>query len=174
MAAALLAAVLILLFDGLVNGWPPYWERLPGAHQVAGFERSVGPAEIDTAQWALSALGPGNRFAADFGNGPVLGSYGDQNPVLDVSFLFESPAYTPSDAQQARALSIRYVLADRRLSQSLPASGQYFPEDPGAGHYRRPLPLADLTKYNHAAGVARIYDAGSIVIYDLDGGGNAP
>jgi hypothetical protein len=166
--------VLILLFDGLVNGWPPYWERLPGPHQVAGFERSVGPEEIATAQWALSALGPGNRFAADFGTGPVLGSYGDQNPVLDVSFLFESPAYTQSDAQQARALSIRYVLADRRLSQSLPASGQYFPEDPGAGHYRRPLPLADLTKYNRAAGVARIYDAGSIVVYDLDGGGNAP
>ena len=174
MATALLAAVLILLFDGLVNGWPPYWERLPGPHQVAGFERSVGPEEIDTAQWALSALGPGNRFAADFGNGPVLGSYGDQNPVLDVSFLFESPAYTASDAQQARALSIRYVLADRRLSQSLPASGQYFPEDPGAGHYRQPLPLADLTKYNRAKGVARIYDAGSIVIYDLDGRGNAP
>jgi hypothetical protein len=173
-AAALLVAVLILLFNGLVNGWPPYWERLPGPHQVAGFERSVGPEEIATAQWALSALGPGNRFAVDFGNGPVLGSYGDQDPVLGVSFLYDSPLYTQSDAQQARALAIRYILVDHRLSQSLPASGQYFPSDPLAGRYRSPLPAAYLTKYNRVPGVARVYDAGSIVIYGLKGGANAP
>jgi hypothetical protein len=173
-ATALLVAVLILLFNGLVNGWPPYWERLPGPYQVASFERSVAPEGIATAQWALSALGPGNRFASDFGNEPILGSYGDQAPVLAVSFLYNSPVYTSADAEQARALAIRYVLVDHRLSQSLPASGQYFPADPEAGRYRHPLAAADLTKYNHTAGVARIYDAGSIVIYDLDGGRNAP
>ena len=129
---------------------------------------------IATAQWALSALGPGNRFASDFGNEPVLGSYGDQDPVLAVSFLYNSPVYTAADAQQARTLAIRYILVDHRLSQSLPASGQYFPSDPLAGRYRSPLPAARSHQVQPRPGVARIYDAGSIVIYDLNGGGNAP
>ncbi len=49
----------------------------------------------------------------------------------------------------------------------LPASGQYFPVDPNVGKYTRPLPLAGLTKFNQVPGVARIYDSGNIVIYDL-------
>jgi hypothetical protein len=162
-------AALVLVLNGLVNGWPPYWERLPGPYQVAGAERSVGPEQVASAEWVLAALGPGNRFATDEGDLPVLGSYGDQNPVGDDGFLYASPTFTSAAAQQVQAQSIEYVLVDRRLSQLLPASGQYFPVDPDAGKYTRPLPLADLTKFNYVPGVARIYDSGNIVIYDLEG-----
>lgn len=166
-AAAVLAAGLLLLFDGLANGWPPYWERLPGPHQVAGAERSVGAEEIAAARWALAALGPGNRFAADSGSYPVLGSYGNQNPVRDVAYLYTSPVLTRADVRRAQLQGLHYVLADRRLAAALPASGQYFPVDPGAGRYSRPLAAADLTKFNDVPGVARIYDSGDIVIYDV-------
>lgn len=168
--AAVLVAIPLLIFNGLANGWPPYWERLPGPHQVAGSERSVGPEEIAAARWALAMLGPGNRFAADFGNTPVIGSYGNQNAVLSVAFLYASPVYTLSDAAQARILTIRYVLVDQRLSQSLPVSGRYFPIDPDSGRYTHPLPRADLTKFNQAPGVACVYDDGNIAIYQLGGG----
>ena len=77
-------------------------------------------------------LGPGNRFAADEGNSPIIGSYGDQDPVQNDSFLYTFPTYTQSDVQQVQAQSIRYILVDLRLSQSLPVSGQYFPVDPNA------------------------------------------
>jgi hypothetical protein len=173
-AAAVLVAIPVLILNGLANGWPPYWERLPGPHQVAGAERSVGPEEIAAASWALTALGPGNRFAVDYGNSPVMGSYGDQNPVLDVGFLYTSPVYTPTDAAQAKALAIDYVLVDLRLSQSLPAAGQYFPIDPNSGRYTHPLPPSNLTKFSHVAAIARIYDDGNIVIYSLSRRGNAP
>jgi len=173
-AAAMLVLALILVFDGLVNGWPPYWERLPGGHQVAGFERSVGPEEIAAGQWALRWLGPGNRFTADLGNYAVLGSYGDQDPVRSVAFLYTSPTYTLAVARRAQLLAVRYVLVDWRLARSLPASGKYFPNDPEAGHYTRPLPVADLAKFGRVPGVARIYDDGNIVIYDLAGGQGAP
>ena len=175
-AVAALAATPVLIFDGLANGWPPYWERLPGPYLVAGSERSVGPEEIAAARWALAALGPGNRFAADAGNSPVLGSYGYQNPVLADGFLYTSSAYTTSDVAQVQALAIHYVLVDLRLAASLPASNQYFPIDPHAGSYTQPLPLSDLTKFNQARGIDRIYDDGNIVIYNLDGegGGDAP
>jgi hypothetical protein len=168
-AAAMLVTVLVLMFDGLVNGWPPYWERLPGAHQVAGSERSVGPEEIAAARWALAVLGPGNRFATDVGSYPVLGSYGDQNPVRNVAYLYTSPQYGGPERSRAAAQQIRYLWADRRLSQSLPTIGRYFPEDPRAGKYKRPLPAADLGKFARTSRIARIYDSGNIALYDLDG-----
>ena len=161
--------VLILLFNSLVNSWPPYWERLPGSYQVAGFERSVTPENVDAAIWSLTALGPGNRFAADFGNTQLLGSYGNQSMVLGVSFLYNSPIVRKSDRIQVQALSISDVLVDLRLSRQLPATGAYFPIDPNGGHYSRPLPLSDLTKFNNVPGISRIYDSGNIVIYSLKG-----
>jgi hypothetical protein len=163
--AVAVAGATLFVFDGLANGWPPYWERLPGPHQVAGAERSVGPLEIASAQWAAAQLGPDNTFATDDGDFAVLGSYGDQNPLSNVAFLYTSPKLTASDIQQAADQAIRYILVDRRLSQSLPASGSYFADD--AAVYTRPLPLADLTKFDHVADVARIYDSGDIVIYHL-------
>jgi hypothetical protein len=168
-ATAMLLAVLLLMFDGLVNGWPPYWERLPGAHQVAGAERSVGPEEIAAARWALTELGPGNRFATDIGSYPVLGSYGDQDPIRGVAYLYRSPRYGSTQMARAMAQQIRYIWVDRRLSQSLPASGQYFPVDPRAGKYRHPLPAADLSKFAAMPQFARIYDSGNIAIYDRTG-----
>jgi len=174
-AAAIAVAVmgmLTLVFDGLANGWPPYWERLPGPHQVAGFERSVGPEEIATASWTLTGLGPGNRLAADIGIYPLLTSYGYQNPLQDVAYLYTSPRYTVSIARAARAQVVQYVLVDRRLSQSLPASGTYFPGDTTG--YNHPIPIADLNKFNRVPGVARVYDSGDIVIYDLQGAQDAP
>jgi hypothetical protein len=164
--AAAVAAATLFVFDGLANGWPPYWERLPGPHQVAGEERSVGPLEIAAAQWAAAQLGPDNTFATDEGDFAVLGSYGDQNPASDDYYLYTSPKLTASDIQQAAAQQIRYIAVDLRLSQALPASGSYFPgTDPG--NYTRPLPVADLTKFNNVPDVARIYDSGDIVIYHL-------
>jgi hypothetical protein len=166
--AVVTAGILMLLFDGLANGWPPYWERLPGPHQVAGFERSVGPEEIATADWTLSALGPGNRIAADSGIYPVLAGYGDQNPLQGTEYLYTSPTYTNLITKRARAQAVQYVLVDRRLSTSLPSSGTYFPGSPPSNS-NHPIPLADLEKFNDLPGVARIYDSGDIVIYDLQG-----
>lgn len=169
-AAAAIIGALVVMFDGLSNGWPPYWERLPGAYQVGGVERAVNPEGIAAAKWALDSLGPGNRFAADFGNYPTLGSYGYQNPVYQDAYLYLSPAYKRSDARLVQDQDIGYVLVDLRLSQALPVSGQYFIGfDPKAGQYKRPLALTGLTKFNHVPGVSRIYDSGSIVIYDLKG-----
>jgi 4-amino-4-deoxy-L-arabinose transferase-like glycosyltransferase len=162
------AVVLLLTFDGLANGWPPFWERLPGSHQVAGSERSVGPEEIAVANWALAALGPGNRFAADAGSYSVIGSYGDQSPQQNVAYLYLSSSWA-SVAAGVQAQKLRYVWVDQRLSQSLPASGQYFPIDPHAGRYSHPLPANDLGKFYKVKGISRIFDDGNIVIYDLAG-----
>ena len=166
-AVAVVGATMFV-FDGLANGWPPYWERLPGPHQVAGAERSVGPLEIASAQWAEAQLGPGNRFATDGGDFAVLGSYGNQNPLSNVAFLYTSPTLTRSDIQQAAGQQIRYISVDRRLSEAPPASGSYFAGNNSAQYT---LPLADLTKFNHVPHVARIYDSGEHRHLPPGGGG---
>lgn len=164
--------VLTLLFDGLANGWPPYWERLPGPHLVSSFERSVGPLEISTSDWTLSALGPGNRIASDGGIYPVLIGYGDQDPLQDISYLYTTPKFTFSISARASAQAVHYVEVDSRLSKSTPADGSYFPGDTNVA--TTPIPLPDLTKFNHILGVARVYDSGDIVIYNLQSLGYVP
>jgi hypothetical protein len=167
---ACLAGVLLMSVDGLLNGWPPSWERLPGPHQVGGVERSIGPEEIDIGHWMAARLGPGNRIASDYGNDPMVGTYGNQTPILGDAFLYLSKTYSPSVARQAQLQAINYVLVDLRLTRQLPASGNYFPMDPRAGTYTHPLPLVDMTKFNYAPGVTRIFDSGDIVIYNVSGG----
>jgi len=167
--AVVVATAMVLVFDGLINGWPPFWERLPGPYQVAGFERSVSPEGTAAARWAIQTLGPGNRFAADAGNYPMMASFGYQDPIRNIAYLYTSPEFTSYDIAEARAQNLQYLLVDLRLSGSLPASGEYFPIDPRAGKYRAPIPIADLTKFNGVIGLARIYDSGNIVIYKFGG-----
>lgn len=164
--------VLTLVFDGLANGWPPYWERLPGPFQVGGVERAVEPEEVQTADWTLSALGQGKNIAADIGIYPILAGYGDQNPLQAVDYLYTTPTYTPAIAAEAAAQDVQYVLVDRRMSTALSEQGSYFMGSSSSP--TKPLPLADLTKYDHVPGVPRIYDSGDIVIYNLQGPGYAP
>ena len=164
-----LVGVLLMSVDGVVNSWPPSWERLPGPYQVGGVERSIGPEEIAVGNWLLAGLGPGNRIASDFGNDPMVGTYGYQNPILGVSFLYLTPTYSPAVQREVYQQQIHYALVDLRLTRQLPASGEYFALDPYSGTYRRPLPPVDMTKFNTIPGVARVFDSGDIVIYDLYG-----
>lgn len=175
LAATALAAVLIMMWDGQANGWPPYWERLPGPYQVAGAERSMAPVNIAAARWALGTLGPGRRFASDWGNTQILGTYGNQIVVYENGFLFTSPALRLPDTQLAREERVRYLLLDWRLTRALPASGSYFQEDIENGRiYPNRLVPAGLAKFSHITGVSRLYDSGTIVIYDLKGSPYAP
>ena len=169
--AAVAATVSALLINGLANGWPPSWERLPGPHEVASFEASVDPQEVAIGYWSLKELGPGNVIASDQGLYPVLIGYGNQNPQQQVSLFYATPTWTVQVAGAASGLNIQYVETDTRLTTSLPPSGNYFTDQPVV---TGKVPLANLTKYNHIEGVARVYDDGTINFYDLVSPGYVP
>lgn len=171
-SALVVAVTTGLLIDGLANGWPPFWERLPGPHQVAAFEASVDPQEIAVSQWSLAELGPGNVIAADAGLYPVLIGYGDQNPEGNPSFLYSTPTWTKAVAAEAQSLNIQYVETDTRLTKSPSPNGSYFPGQTTTTTSL--LPAADNTKYNHIQGVARVYDDGVINFYSMQSTGNVP
>ena len=174
--------VVTLIIDGLANGWPPFWERLPGPHLVASFEASVGPQEIATSLWTLKYLGPGNAspnpavsntIAADQGIYPVLLGYGDQDALQVVSWLYTGGAtWTKAMSNHASAQNVHYVETDIRTTQSLPPAGTYFPGDTVPA--TKTIPLANLEMFNKTYGVARVYDDGDIIIYDLMSQGYVP
>ena len=170
--ALVVAAIVALVIDGLANGWPPYWERLPGPHEVASFEASVDPQEIAISNWSLAQLGPGNVIASDQGIYPVLIGYGEQNPQQEVTQFYTTPTWTPAVAGAASGLNIQYVETDTRLTKSLPPSGNYFTDQTTGA--TSTIPLADLTKYNYIEGVSRVYDDGTITFYDLQSLGYVP
>jgi hypothetical protein len=193
--AVVLAAVTALLLDGLANGWPPFWERLPGPHLVASFEASVGPQEINASYWFANNLGSGtdpvtcpapqpgtppytppcyvdNRIAADAGIYPVLIGYGGQDPLQNISWLYQTATWTKQLANRADAEQVQFVETDNRLTKSLPPAGTYFPGETVFDTNK--ISPAALNKFNHIQGVSRIYDDGNIVFYDLVNWGYVP
>ncbi len=148
--AVILTSVVALLVDGLANGWPPFWERLPGPHLVSSFESSVGPEEIAASNWTLKYLGPGNYIAADAGIYPVLLGYGDQDALQVITYLYTGPTWSPAVAGHAAGQNVQYVETDTRLTQLLPAAGNYFPGD--ITFATQKLTAADLNKYNNIPG----------------------
>ena len=177
--ALIMASVVSLLIDGLANGWPPYWERLPGPHQVAAFESSVGNQEIDTSDWTLAELGPGNRIASDAGIYPVLLGYGGQDALQVIGYLYSTPSFFAPDAEVGTTVSnkaqgdeVHYVVTDSRLTKAIPPSGSFFPGESELS--LKPIPAANLNKYNHVNGISRVYDDGDIKIYDLQSLGYVP
>jgi hypothetical protein len=168
--AVVVAAITALLIDGLANGWPPFWERLPGPHQVSSFEASVNPQELAIGTWSLAQLGPGNVIASDQGIYPVLIGYGEQNPLGEDAQFYQTPTWTGAIYDSANSLNTQYVETDTRLTKSLPlGGGEYFPGEATAS--ANLISLADLTKYNHIEGVARVYDDGTINFYSIQAQG---
>jgi hypothetical protein len=171
--ALIMASVVALLIDGLANGWPPFWERLPGPHQVAAFEASVDPEEIDISDQSETLMGPGNRIASDQGIYPVLIGYGDQNALQNIAYLYEdTPKWTMALRNEAEGQDVQYVETDTRLTKSLSPNGGYFPGETTVD--TKPLTAADINKFAHIQYVSRVYDDGTISIYDLMSQGYVP
>jgi len=165
------AATAVLLAGGITQGWPPWWERLPGSYVVDGFESGVNAESLAAADWAAAALPPGQRFAADYTNYILLGTLGGQNPVNGVTAVFCGRAWTLADALIARQQAVRYLVVDLRTSGQRAPDGSLFAE---ANTCPSPIPRADLTKFDAVRGITRVYDSGNIVVYDLSGAEYAP
>jgi hypothetical protein len=162
------AVAVIAMVGGITSGWPPAWDRIPADHMVVdGYENAVDVQGVAAAYWVQGTLPTGQRIAADDTNYTLMGPYGQQTMVSGTSGLYRSPTVTDADRAEIVADRVQYLVADRRLSEQLPAGGSYFPADPLAFRYTEPLPLANLTKYDDVPGANRLFDSGDLVIYDL-------
>jgi hypothetical protein len=169
----LLGASALLLYGGIAVGYPA-WLRLPGPYLVSADERSIGPQGIDAASWSRKVLGPDNRIAADRDNRLLMLTYGAQRPVtpladrVDISPVYFGKRLTPADTSLLRRGAVHYLVVDKRLSIARPIVGIYVDAgEPGALNHRKPLAPAALAKFDALRGASRLFDSGSIVIYDV-------
>jgi hypothetical protein len=144
-----------------------------GQYRAGGDSESIEPMAIETALWTREWLGAGNRFASDRVNRLLLAGYGRQDVKLDIvegvttSRVYEPEKLSPDDLYSLARSDTDFLLVDMRLSTSPPVLGFYF--EPWDSNRENPLSPTALLKFDHIDGVARVYDNGSIKIYDVRG-----
>jgi hypothetical protein len=163
------AFLIVLAVGGIAGGLPSYYARLPGPYRVSAYERSVDAHNVDASVWAADNLPQGGGIASDDFTESMFSSLGYQAYQRNIAELFLSSGYTAADRALVREKKITYVVGDKRITEQLPAAGFYFSPDPHQGNYKKPLPSQTIDKYNDIPGVSRVFDDGTIVIYDLAG-----
>jgi hypothetical protein len=169
---ALFIMFALLVVGATAASWPPFYARIPGPYLLGGRDRTVDQYDLSAAEWAGRHFVRGSVIAADITNSELMDSIGHQrDPDGFISaYLLIGSSISPAMEQQIKAQNIQFVLADQRISSGVPVAGEpIFYPDPFGGHYRKPIPVTSLNKFNSITGVSRIFDDGPIVIYDFRG-----
>lgn len=174
----LVLGLTVCFTGGTIDGSGPDWAYGPGRYLVSADNRSVDQLALQAASWEGSNLPAHSRVFTDrvnamlaqtYGNQDVLTSLADGIKVGTVSQLLLAKA-APDDVGIVCENRIQFLIADRRLSASLPHLGQYI--DNGEyliGTRTAPPPVSALAKFDNVLGAERIFDNGAIRIYDLRG-----
>ncbi|GAB3456106.1 hypothetical protein AB1207_05045 [Kineococcus endophyticus] len=159
---------------GVVLGSGTVSAQLPGPFLVSADARSVDADNIAAADWMSRSLPAGSRVYADRVSGLLAAADGGMFTVrhistgVDASRLILDPEFGDEDVRLIREAGIRYLVVDRRDANGLPNQGVYIESGEFGGEGRtEPVPVAALLKFDDVAGVDRIYDNGSIAVYDL-------
>jgi hypothetical protein len=169
----------VIFVGGAISGWPP-WARQPSTYLVSADSRSVEPQSIAAAAWTGDHLPPFSRISADRVNTLLLSVYGGQRTIthladnLYLASVFFAPTLGADERALLRAAQVEYLLVDRRLGTALPMVGVYFEAgEPLANRHAVPIG-AGLAKFDSVPAISRVFDSGSIQIYDVRGLDDVP
>jgi O-antigen/teichoic acid export membrane protein len=170
---ALTAGLVVLFLGQTILGSGPQWAQTPGSFLVSADSRSIDRANLSAAAWEARNLPEGTRVIADRDGSLLAGSVGGLYPVSHIqdgvngSPILLSPTWTPTDAALVRRLAIQYVIIDRRDATGLPRLGVYYESGEYDQDRTAPVPAAALAKLQRVPGVTKVYDNGSVAIYDV-------
>ena len=165
---AALGMLALLATGARLGGWPPAWGRLPGpGYLVGGYERAVDPLGVAAARWSRNWLGADQRVAADLTGAALIFSYGGADPVASAARLYDDLAWGFADEEVLQDLAVTSLWVDLRTATSAPADRVLFLNDPRAGRRDTGLGRDRLAKFDALADIARVYDNGTIRIYDM-------
>ena len=174
----LVLVVTVCFAGGVVDGSGPNWAYGPGIYLPSADNRSVDPIALQAADWESQHLPTGSRVFTDRVNALLAQTYAGVYPLTAsgsgiqegvLSRLLLAPR-SIHDVELACNSRVQYLIADQRLSTSMPHVGIYI--DNGEylqGTRTAPPPASDLVKFDEAPGAQRIFDNGSIRIYSLEG-----
>jgi hypothetical protein len=159
--------ITLLMVGARTGGWPPVSALLPGPYMPAAYERSVDAFGVDAARWQEENLAREARVGGDITAVALSSTYGRIDPVREVGELFYANSWTPAEDEVVRQLAIDYLVVDRRLGDLLPMDDAYFQEDPMAGLITEPLSDTQLGKFDLVGTISRLYDNGTVRIYQM-------
>jgi hypothetical protein len=170
------AGLTVLFLGNIVLGAGPTAEQLPGPYEISADARSIDGDNLAAAYWENSTLPHDSVVYADRTAGLLASAIGGQETVLhvstniDASRLLLAPTVTSADIALIRKTKLDYLIVDRRLSTGLPHQQVYIENgEYGQQGRTKPVTRQALNKFAAVKGVDRIYDNGSIVIYDVRG-----
>ena len=170
--AAVAVAGLIVFVGGVVSAQGPRL-LVPARFKVSSDSSSIGPMAIEMASWSRQWLGERNLFSSDRINRLLLSTYGGQDVATtlqdgyDTSDAVLAPVLGASEKALLKKAGIDYLATDLRITTDLPGIGVYF--DGGAKDHDHSAPPSPepLLKFDAEPKVGRLFDNGSIFIYDL-------
>ncbi len=169
LAAAALSGVFI---GGAVLGWT-FYLQLPSPPAATKVPAVTDPQANAAAAWMLGHLGPHQVVATDGTDALLLGSLGQQNPVTSAAGpvpawpIFIYPALGKLGDLTLQRGHIRYIEVNQRLARGLPLGANFFGQ--GAPTQTKVLAAADLSKFTKLGFLSRVYDSGTIQIYEVTG-----
>jgi hypothetical protein len=89
---------------------------------------------------------------------------------IDGSNIFFDRTPTANDFALIRKGDIQYLVVDVRMSTGLPHVGVYLEQGEAESFdHLHPVTRVALTKFDDIPGVARVYDNGAVIVYDIRG-----
>lgn len=156
----------LLIAGGVIAGWPADL-RLGQPFRVKDGAQTREPPAAVAAQWARAELDPGTRMAAQNADARLMVVLGRQTAFQGSNPNYEDLLAAPTLEPWQRALlrdnRIALLVTDRRPASTDNISGYFFDR-------RAPVlaPLATAGKFNLPS-VDRLYDDGTLVIFDVRG-----
>jgi hypothetical protein len=165
--AVAVAGLTVIFAGGLIAGMA-WWARLPGPYLVAGDSRGIQLQGVMAAEWADDHLTDNNRVIGDSANRKLMGSYGQQETVPGLSWVYFSPVFEDGQVQALIKDRIDYIVTDYRITTDYSMNGIYFDsKEPNAGHHEFPFDPALLDKFDTIPNTSRIFHSGELLIYDV-------
>jgi hypothetical protein len=156
----------IVLFGGVISGWP--WD----VQTARPLQATADGHEIDSESLALAKFAEqrldGSRFAAPEAEARTLVNPGGQVAFAgqgpDIEDIVNTEAFQDWQFAVLSKNHLPYVVADRRLASGDSIRGYYFTVP---GRYNDALREKGVVHKFSQLPVARVWDGGRIVLYDL-------
>ena len=172
--AGVMSGCFALVFSGgVIAGWTPIL-RLSQPYVITAGSTDVESEPRQLARWAKNDLSPSQRVSASASDSRLLLTYGNQFALTgrggddqpDTVDILQSPLLPGWQVADLRDNRIAYVVADDKLKSYRNDTGYYFGLRPGVGKPDALLDPGAARKFD-AFGADRIYDSGSIKVYDV-------
>lgn len=171
-------ALTVCFAGGVVDGTGPNWAYGPGVYMVSADNRSIDQLSLQASYWEGLHIPAGSRIFSDRENAALAQTYGALDPLtslgngIKVGVVSELLLASPSiyDTEIACDNNVQFLIADQRLSTTMPHLGIYIDSGEYLSDTRTAPPLASaLVKFDNVPGAERIFDNGAVRIYNLEG-----